>query len=138
LAKNNPKAPFKVPETYFIKHLGIQISMLEPGRTAVDIKIKPQHLNFAGTVHGGFLMTLLDTLMGHAVFTHLGDPAIRFATSSMTTHFLEAVRKGNLTGEGRVIRKGELYLVTEGELRNGEGRLAATAEAVFTFMRSER
>ena len=112
--------------------------MLERGRTAVDIKIKPQHMNFAGTVHGGFLMTLLDTLMGDAVYTHLDDPAARFATSSLTTHFLEAVKGGNLTGEGRVVREGKLYVVAEGELRNGEGRLAATAEAVFTFVSSER
>ena len=129
MTDEHPDAPFKLPETYFTRHLGIRTNSLEAGRTAIEVDIKPLHLNDAGAVHGGFFMTLLDTLMGHAVFTGLGDPAARFATSSMTTHFLEAVRSGTLTGEGRV------YVAAEAELRNGDGRLAATAEAIFTLLR---
>ena len=137
MADNHPDAPFKLPETYFTKYLGFQTSSPEPGRTVVEIKIQPQHLNIAGAAHGGFFMTVLDTLMGHAVYTGLGDRAARFATSSMTTHFLEAVRGGTLTGEGRVVKKGDLYVAAEAELRDGEGRLAATAEAIFTILRPE-
>lgn len=137
MADNHPDAPFKIPETYFTKYLGFQTASPEPGRTVVEIELQPYHLNIAGAAHGGFFMTVLDTLMGHAVFTGLGDPAARFATSSMTTHFLEAVRGGTLTGEGRVVKKGDLYVAAEAELRNGEGRLAATAEAIFTILRPE-
>lgn len=137
MADNHPDAPFKIPETYFTKYLGFQTASPEPGRAVVEIELQPYHLNIAGAAHGGFFMTVLDTLMGHAVFTGLGDPAARFATSSMTTHFLEAVREGTLTGEGRVVKKGDLYVAAEAELRDGEGRLAATAEAIFTILRPE-
>ncbi len=137
MAKNHPDAPFKLPETYFTRYLGIQTASPEPGRTTVTLEVQPEHLNVAGAMHGGLFMTLLDTLMGHAVFTYLGNPAARFATSSMTTHFLEAVRGGTLTGEGRVVKKGELYVAAEAELRDGESRLAATAEAIFTILRPE-
>jgi len=133
----HPAAPFKLPETYFTRYLGLQTESPEPGRTVVAVELQPHHLNIAGAVHGGFFMTVLDTLMGHAVFTYLGSPAARFATSSMTTHFLEAVRGGTLTGEGRVVKKGELYVAAEAELRDGDGRLVATAEAIFTFLRTE-
>ena len=138
MADNHPDAPFKLPETYFTRYLGFQTASPEPGRTVVTVDIQPHHLNIAGAVHGGLFMTLLDTLMGHAVFTCLGNPAVRFATSSMTTHFLEAVRGGTLTGAGRVVKKSNLYVAAEAELRDGEGRLAATAEAIFTILRPER
>ena len=92
MADEHPDSPFKLPETYFTRYLGFQTSSPEPGRTTVTLEVQPEHLNVAGAMHGGLFMTLLDTLMGHAVYTGLGDPAARFATSSMTTHFLEAVR----------------------------------------------
>ena len=138
MADNHPDAPFKLPGTYFTRHLGIQTASPEPGHTVVTLEVQPQHLNIAGAAHGGLFMTLLDTLMGHAVFTYLGDPAVRFATSSMTTHFLEAVRGGTLTGAGRVVKNSNLYVAAEAELRDGEGRLAATAEAIFTILRLEK
>lgn len=137
MADNHPDAPFKLPETYFTRYLGIQTASPEPGLTTVTLEVQPEHLNVAGAMHGGLFMTLLDTLMGHAVYTGLGDPTTRFATSSMTTHFLEAVRGGTLTGEGRVVKRGDLYVAAEAELRDGEGRLAATAEAIFTILRPE-
>ncbi len=127
--------PFNIPETYLTKHLGFRTESPEPGHTVVSHELQPHHLNITGAVHGGFLMTVLDTLMGHAVFTYLGDPAVRFATSSMTTHFLEAVSGGTLSGEGRVVARNEQYATAEAHPKDGEGRLVATAEAVFTFRR---
>lgn len=142
MADNHPDAPFKIPETYFTKHLGFRTESPQPGRTAIALELQPYHLNIAGAVHGGFLMTVLDTLMGHAVFTYLGDPQTQpvqpgFATSSMTTHFLEMVNGGTLAGEGRVVKQDELCVAAEAELKDGEGRLVATAEAIFTILRPE-
>ena len=142
MADNHPDAPFKIPVTYFTKYLGFQTESPEPGRTELTLELQPQHLNIAGAVHGGFLMTVLDTLMGHAVFTYLGDPQTQlvqpgFATSSMTTHFLETMNGGTLTGEGWVVKQYDLYVAAEAELKDGEGRLVATAEAIFTILRPE-
>lgn len=135
MAKDHSKAPFPLPDSYLSKYLGFQTDMVEPGRTAVTFKIQPEHRNITGVVHGGLLMTVLDTLMGHAVFTHLGDPAIQFGTSQMTTHFLRVVAKGTLTGEGRVVAQSEKYVTAEADIRGEGGDLVATAEAQFTTIR---
>jgi uncharacterized protein (TIGR00369 family) len=135
MTKDHSKAPFPLPDSYLSKHLGFQTNLVEPGHTAVTIDIQPEHRNITGVVHGGLLMTVLDTLMGHAVYTHLGDPAARFGTSQMTTHFLRVVAKGTLTGEGHVVAQSEKYVMAEAEIRSEGGDLVATAEAQFTTMR---
>ncbi|UCH11429.1 MAG: PaaI family thioesterase [Fidelibacterota bacterium] len=132
MAEKHPEAPFQLPKEYFTKHLGFHTSSPKPGQTEITLDIQPHYLNIVGYVHGGFLMTVLDTLMGHAVFTSLGDPQARFGTSQMTTHFLRTVNGGQLSGEGRVLSYQGMYLTAEAELRNEQGELVATAEAQFT------
>ncbi|MFB0515868.1 MAG: PaaI family thioesterase, partial [Candidatus Neomarinimicrobiota bacterium] len=126
------EAPFELPEVYFTKYLGFRTESPQPGRSTIALDLQPYHLNIAGVVHGGFLMTVLDTLMGHAVFTYLRDAGARFATSSMTTHFLRAVSKGRLTGTGRVVSGGKKYIIAEAELWDEQDQLIATAEAQYT------
>lgn len=122
-------------DRHFTKYLGFQTRSPEPGRTTVELQLQPHHLNIAGAVHGGLFMALLDSLMGHAAFTCLDDPATPIATSSMTTHFLEAMSEGRLSGSGRVVAERGSYLLAEAELRDDGGRLIATAEAIFTRVR---
>ena len=138
MAEKHPAAPFPIPEIYFTKYLDFQTESPRPGRTVVALELQPHHRNITGAVHGGFLMTVLDTLMGHAVFTYLGDPQARFGTSQMTTHFLRVVSRGRLTGEARVVSGGNPQaggLSAEASLRDDTGQLVATAEAQFTLIR---
>jgi len=131
-----PESHFPIPEIYLTKHLGFYTASPEPGHTEVELDVQQIHLNITGVVHGGFLMTVLDTLMGHAVFTYLGDPQARFGTSQMTTHFLRAVHGGQLRGEGKVVSEGKDFLTAEAELRGERGQLIATAEAQFTHIQA--
>ncbi len=126
----------------FTEHLGIQINSPEPGRSAAEVVLQPNHLNIAGTAHGGFLMTMLDTLMGRAVFTQINASAAAdawrwFATSHLTTHFLEAVSDGKLTGEGRVVSEVDGFLLAEAEIRSENGTLVATGQGQFTRVRQK-
>ena len=123
---------FKMPEVHFSKFLGFNTESPQPGRSEVAMELQPQHLNIVGVAHGGFLTTLMDNLMAHAIFTGLADPLARFATSHMTTHFLRAVRGGRVTGRGHMVSANEEYLSAEAELRDEADRLVATAEALFT------
>ncbi len=119
----------------FNEWAGFEPALVRPGVTRVEITIKARHLNRAGTVHGGFLMTLLDSLMGYAATSTLEERQPRLATSRMTTQFLEAASGGQLIGEGRVVSGNGSYLLTSGELRDGDGRLIATAQGQFTRLR---
>ena len=121
--------------TSFNELAGFEPILVQPGMTSLEITIEPRHLNRAGTVHGGMLMTLLDSLMGYAATSTLEEREPRLATSRMTTQFLEAVSGGQLLGEGRVVSDNGGYLLTAGELRDQDGRLIATAQGQFTRLR---
>lgn len=132
-----PPSEFRIPETYLSKYLGFATQSDEPGKTHVKMTIQPKHLNIAGVLHGGLSMTLLDSLMGHAVFTHIGDFKARFATSSMTTHFIRSMALGEITGTGHVTSEMEDYFLASAELRDEHGDIFATAEGQFTYIRNK-
>ena len=127
-------------QQHFTDHLGIVTTSPEPGRSEGVAELQPHHLNRAGTAHGGFLMTMLDTLMGRAVFTHLNsdkpDSAGQwFATSRLNAHFLDAATGGTLTGTGNVLSQASGYIVAEAEIRDESGTLIATGQGQFTRVR---
>ena len=45
----------------FMKSLGFEAEVPEPGRARVWADLKPEHLNNWGSAHGGFLYTLADS-----------------------------------------------------------------------------
>lgn len=84
--------------------------------------------NPIGTVHGGLVCTLLDSVVGAAV--HCGLPAgTGFTSLELKVSYLRPVLAGggDLTATGRVIRPGRRAAFAEGEVRDGQHRLVATA-----------
>ncbi len=86
------------------------------------------HYNPIGTMHGGILATLLDSVMGCAVHTTL--PRGRaYTTLEIKVNYVRAVTdaSGELAAEGRVVHTGRRSAVAEGKVTDAKGRLCATA-----------
>ncbi|GHF10972.1 phenylacetic acid degradation protein PaaD [Kordiimonas sediminis] len=49
--------------------LGVTIDSIEDGKASVSMDLKPEHLNFAGTAHGGVLFSLADSAFALACNT---------------------------------------------------------------------
>ena len=79
-----------------------------------------------GGIQGGFICGMLDAAMANAVFCLLGDVAI-VATLEIKVSYLEVTRPGELTARGSVIRSGKTVTFLDAELRDGDGKLLATA-----------
>ena len=63
-------------------------------------------------------------------------PADEFApTVELKINFIRAAKVGPLFGEGRVVHKGKSIAFLEGELRNSEGQLIATATATVQIQK---
>src|SRR6202045_2867016 len=60
-----------LPLNTIAQTLGYDIAEAESGRVVVTAEPSEDHLNPAGTVHGGFSATLLDSCMGLALQTTL-------------------------------------------------------------------
>ncbi len=54
----------------FISYLGIEITEIRKGYAEGKMKIRPEFCNPLGSVHGGCLFTLADTVGGYAALSH--------------------------------------------------------------------
>ena len=88
--------------------------------------------NPIGTVHGGLVCTLLDSVLGCATQTTL--PAGQGYTSlDITVSYLRPVMatSGTLTAVGRVVKPGSRAAFTEGTVHDASGKLVATATSTL-------
>ncbi|MBL9010041.1 MAG: PaaI family thioesterase [Alphaproteobacteria bacterium] len=92
----------------------------------------PQHLNGGGALHGGFLMTLADNVLGITANEAAGD---RFAsTVTLNTDFLAGgTADGPVLGTAEVTRKTRSLIFVAGELVQG-GRLLMTASGIWKII----
>jgi uncharacterized protein (TIGR00369 family) len=98
----------------------------------LSFQASEDHLNPAGTVHGGVLATLVDTAMGQAIRSATGDEDVP-ATSQLTVTYLRPGKPGSLEITARVRVNGEHLTVCEAEIEQ-EGRSLAHAVATFALL----
>jgi uncharacterized protein (TIGR00369 family) len=115
----------------FADHLGVRIAHREPGLARVELDARHELLNSHGAVHGGVVMTLLDIALAVAAMTT--DPQSRGAiTVELSVTFVEP-GTGTLVAEGRCLRSGKSLSFSEGEVRDGQGKLVAKALGTFSL-----
>ena len=118
----------ELPPPPVIALLGIVLAEVDEGRVVMRLMPGEHLYNPLGTVHGGVLATLLDSVMGCAVQTTL--PRGRgYTTLEIKVNYLRAVTEavGELTAEGRVVHAGRRSAVAEARVSDARGRLCATA-----------
>ncbi|MCL5066442.1 MAG: PaaI family thioesterase [Firmicutes bacterium] len=109
---------------------GMSIVNAEEGVASVSMPITPAVFQQLGHVHGGVLMTLLDSAMAAGLDTRLTEDWTA-VTSQLNTHFLRPASGAYLTATGRVLRLGSHLAVTQGEVRDSSGQLVTAATAQF-------
>src|SRR5262245_20083173 len=105
-----------------------------PGKATWEYTVDTGHLNPTGVLHGGVLMALLDTRMGHAV-AELVVREKRFnAAAQMSTNFLAPVRSGLVRAEAKVIKIGKRLAVVEAQATDTAGNTIALATATHALL----
>jgi uncharacterized protein (TIGR00369 family) len=106
--------------------LGYQIAEAASGRVVVTAKPGGLHLNPAGTVHGGFAATLLDSCMGLAVQSTL-EKGVNQTTLEFKISLVRPItpETGEIRAEGVVLTRGRRVGTAEGRITDGTGRLLA-------------
>lgn len=110
--------------------LGLKLESFKPGRVIFSMAVKTKHKQIHGVVHGGVLAMLADTVAAIAAYTAV-PAGTHIATVEMKINFLEAVNSGRLRAEGHVLRAGRNFVVTECEVYQQNGSMAA--KALLTF-----
>lgn len=117
-----------LPHNSMARTLGYDIVEASLGRVVVTATPTVELLNPAGTVHGGFSATLLDTCMGLAVLTTV-DKSFASTTLEFKISFVRPItpETGVLRAEGVVVSGGRRIGTAEGRVTDGTGRLLAHA-----------
>jgi uncharacterized protein (TIGR00369 family) len=115
-----------LPLNSMARTLGYDVVEASSGRVVVTAFPTADHLNPAGTVHGGLAATLLDTCMGLAVWSAtdngLGSTTLEFKISLVRPITPDT---GKIKAEGIVLTMGRRIGTAEGRLTDRTGRLLA-------------
>jgi uncharacterized protein (TIGR00369 family) len=113
-----------LPLNMIAQTLGYDIVEAENGRVVVVAEPKYGHLNPAGTVHGGFAATMLDSCMGLAIHSTL-EKGLGSTTLEFKISFFRPItpETGLIKAEGMVINRGRRVGTAEGRLTDAKGRL---------------
>ncbi len=106
----------------FAEMIGVEIVEHGAGTAKARLELREEHLNSAGTAHGGLIFSLADAVFSVASNSH-GTLAMAI---NVSISFFKAVREGTLTADGREISfnpRLATYLI---EVRDETGDLVAS------------
>lgn len=117
--------------------MGFEAQELRDGHSRWTWTIKDDRFNNPiGTVHGGFLATFADEVMGSCMATTLKDGE-SFTTAELKINYMRPVGKETINGEGDVIRRGRNIGFLEAKLTNSLGDLVATATSTVVLLHTK-
>ncbi len=117
--------------------LGGQISAIDRDARSctLQFQVSTEFCHSVDVVQGGFVTTMLDTTMTHAVFAVLEGVA-NVLTLEIKVSFLEPSRAGRFTAIGKLVKAGKSTSFMTGELYNEAGELTATATSTAKLIRA--
>ena len=117
----------------YISNLGIELISLKEGYAKGKIKLKDKHLNPYGSVHGGCLYSLADTICGFAACS-FGCYA---STISGTMNFIKpAMNTKNIYCTATKIRQGKTVAFYNAEITNDDGEILETGSFSFYILKN--
>ena len=124
-----------IPAPSIASTIPMQGVAVESGKVVFRARADARHLNPLGAVHGGFAATVMDTVTGCAVHTLLGAGE-GYSTIDLNVKMMRPVpRDVDLVADGNVINISRSLAVSEGTLKDAEGKLYAHATATCMLMR---
>lgn len=118
----------ELPYAAIAKTLDFTLIDVSAGQAIFQGTPLAQHLNPLGTVHGGWMATLLDSALGCSVHTLM--PVGRgYTTAELSVNYVKAVlpRVQRVRAEGKVIHCGRQLATAEARLVGPDGTLYAHA-----------
>jgi len=129
----------KLPAPPICATLGFSLVEVAEGRTVFEGAPAEWQYNPLGTVHGGWLSTLLDSALGCAVHTVL--PAGRgYTTLDLHVRFVRAVTLeiSRVRAEACVTHAGSRIVTAEGRIIGPDGKLYATGTTSCLVLNTEQ
>jgi uncharacterized protein (TIGR00369 family) len=125
----------KLPYAWLARTLNFTLIEVSHGRVVIQGAPLPEHLNPMGTIHGGWIASILDTALGCSIQTTL--PANhRYTTAELSVNYVKALTPSLLRVRaiGSVIHCGRQLATAEARLVDPNGILFAHAKTTCLIL----
>ena len=124
-----------VPPSPLVRHLGIELRVLEPDRAELALPFDARLATLADVVHGGAIASLIDTAGMAATWA---DPdvepdGVAGATMTLNVEYIAAARGQDLLAVATVVRRGRSLCFTDVLVTEPDGRIVAKGSVVQRF-----
>ena len=119
----------------FNHHLGLHVSRMHKDGISLDCTLRPEMLNWLGTLHGGVTATLVDAAIGVAVIALAGGR--RASTVDMTISYLRPGTDAKYHCQSRLRKMGKTLAFGDAEVRDSHGHLIATGTATYVYLEED-
>lgn len=106
--------------------LGMEFTHLSPDRVEATLKVRQEHKQPWGILHGGTVMTLADTVAGAGAYMNLGRGQ-ETVTVELKINLIGAVREGSIRAEATPLHRGRTTSIWETRITDENGKLVAAA-----------
>jgi len=113
-----------------VRLLGLEFVGARRGAATFALDVREELTRMGGILHGGAVVSLLDTAAAFAVHTLL-EPSDRTVTVDLTVHFLRPATSGRVEAQARVLRRGRRVCILSVEARDGSAEILATATMTY-------
>jgi len=110
-----------VDQDAFARHLGVEMLAYGDGRATARMKVEAQHLNSAGSLHGGAIFSLADAAFSAASNSH---GVLAMAIEASISYF-RAAKGGVLTAEAQEVARNPKLATYLIDVRDESGNLIA-------------
>src|ERR1700710_270789 len=122
----------RIPAPPIAKLMGFDLAAVSEGRASFTVIPHESQYNPIGTVHGGLVCTLLDSVAGCAAQTTL-PKGMGYTSLEIKVSYLRPVlaSSGMLTAVGIVTKPGRRAAFVDATVVDAEGKLVATASSTL-------
>jgi len=122
----------------YAKLVGTTILHADGNGKSVEVGYEAQEgfTNRMGTVSGGMLSAMLDSVTGLAALVALPEELTAVHTT-LKVEYLRPVQPGWLTGRARVVEQTDRDIRSHGELLDTEGTIVVRGEATLRILRKK-
>jgi uncharacterized protein (TIGR00369 family) len=125
----------EVPYPPMAELFGARLVEVDSGRIVWEATPGEEFYNPIGTVHAGFVTTLLDSAMGTA-FVSVAGAGTRWTTLELKANFTRAItaETGVVRCLGTVVHRGRTVVTTDARAEDAAGRLLAHATSTILVL----
>ncbi|MGI9601016.1 MAG: PaaI family thioesterase [Acidimicrobiales bacterium] len=105
----------------------------DQGQATASVELDERHMNPNEVTHGAIPFTLMDTAMGAAVMSVIGEQQY-CATIEMHTRFHRGSQSGRLTATAEVVTTGRKVIHLSATTTDADGRVVATATSSYAVI----